>query len=85
MIRPDERQPIEGAPVVGRRVVGDPVQPGSDLARVAVRVELLDGADEHLRGQVLGVRVIAHARIHEPIDPDHVLVVDALEGTRLGG
>ncbi len=85
VIRPDERKPVEGAPVVGDGVVRDAVQPRGHLARVARSVELLDGAHEDLRGQVLGVGVVADARVDEPIDPDDVLVVDALERARTGG
>ena len=68
VIGPDERQPVEGAPVVGGGVVRDAIQPRGDLARIARRVELLDGAHEDLGGQVLGIGVISDAGVDEPID-----------------
>ena len=49
------------------------------------RVELLDGADEDLGGQILGIGVVADPGVDEPIDAHDVLVVDPLERARIGG
>jgi len=79
LLDPDLRQAVEGAPVVSHRVLRHAIQPGRDLRRRPVDVELLDGAHEDLPGQVLGIRTIANARIDEPMDGRDVLVVDGLE------
>src|SRR5207248_2704720 len=86
LVRSNHWQPIEGAPVIGDRVLAYAVQPADDLAHVASRVELLHRAHEDLCRQVFGVGRIPDARIDEPIDRYHLGVVDLLEAaaTRCG-
>src|SRR5437867_3168304 len=87
LISADHRQAVEGAPVIGDRILADAVQPADDLGVLARRVELLHRSHEDLRCQVLRVGSIAHPRVDEPIDGHHVRVIDLLEATwarRLG-
>ena len=79
LLHPDLWQAVEGAPVVGHRVLRDAVEPGRDLRCRSVHVELLDGAHEDLPGQILGVRAVADAGVHEPMDGGDMRVVDRLE------
>src|SRR3970040_861188 len=47
---------------------------------VAARVKLLDGAHEHLCGEILRVGTVADPGMDKAVDGNDVLVVDCLEG-----
>jgi hypothetical protein len=80
-----EADPLLAAGLVQEQVGGDPVQPALEGARCVGR-QRAEHPDEHVLGQVLGVRGVAGETVGQPVDALGVLVDDLVPaGNHRGG